>query len=89
MNYLIVKQKVEDFETWYTIFKSHEEAQKEAGLSNAQIFKDHVDLQTVVCMFQVNDVEKAKAFTQAPDVDQAQEESGMIGKPEILFLKEI
>jgi hypothetical protein len=33
-------------------------------------------------------VNKAKAFTQAPDASQAAQDSGVIGVPELLFLND-
>ena len=54
MPYLYVKQKVGDFEKWYTVFKSHEPAQKEAGLKDLKLFKDSDDENTIICMFRID-----------------------------------
>lgn len=89
MPYLLVKQKVEDFEKWYNVFKSHEDAQKEAGLKDLQLLRDISDANTIVCIFKVDDIKKAKSFTDTPEASDAQNEAGMIGKPEILLLDEI
>ena len=89
MKYLYVKQKVEDFVKWYDIFKSHEKAQKEAGLKDLQLFRDEADPNTVICLFRVEDINKAKAFTRAPEAEEAQEQSGMIEPPEVLYLDKI
>lgn len=89
MPYLMVKQKVEDYDKWYKVFNSYDEAQHEAGLKDLQLLRDVSDPNTIVCIFKVDDLEKAKAFTEAPHASDAQVESGIIGTPEVLWLKEI
>ena len=89
MHYLFVRQRVEDFDKWYTVFASHAEAQREAGLRDLQLLRDTADLNVVVCFFRVEDLAKARAFTGSGDADDAKTESGIIGEPDILWLGEI
>ena len=89
MPYLRVRQKVEDFNRWHAIFASHAEAQTVAGLKGLQLLRDATDPSLVVCFFGVDDVETARAFTETPDVSDAQRHSGIIGTPEVLLLEEI
>ena len=89
MPFLYVKQTVEDFDKWYTIFNSHSGAQQDAGLKDVQLFKDNADPNIIVCLFKVDDIEKARAFTESPEAENAKGESGMIGEPEVLWLNEI
>ncbi len=89
MNYLFVRQKVEDFDKWYAVFTSHAEAQRQAGLVDLQLLRDVSDPNTIVCFFRVEDLEKARAFTGSPDAEDAQVDSGIIGTPDVLWLGEI
>jgi len=89
MNYLFVRQKVEDFDKWYAVFASHAEAQCEAGLRDLQLLRDTADPNVVVCFFRFDDLDKARAFTGSPDADDAKTESGIIGEPDVLWLGEI
>lgn len=89
MAYLYVRQRVADFDHWYKIFKSHAQAQREAGLKNLQLLRDVADQNIIVCIFEVENLEKARAFTEAPEASIAQKESGIIGEPEVLFLEEV
>jgi hypothetical protein len=41
---------------------------------------------TIICLFSMDDIESAKAFTEAPEAGKARQESGIIGTPEVLFL---
>lgn len=89
MPYLLVRHKVADFKKWHTVFESHAEAQREAGLKDLQLLRDAEDPNIVVCLFRVDDLEKARAFTESSDSNEAQEKSGVIGVPEILLLNEV
>lgn len=88
MYYLLCKHQVEDYTRWRRIFDSHAEAQREFGLHLLHILRDIADPNLVVLLFRVHDVRKAKAFTEAPSASEAAGTSGVIGMPEILFLKE-
>ena len=89
MAYLFVRQRVSDFDRWLRVFESHAEAQKEAGLRDLQLLRDRNDPQAVVCFFRVEDLEKARAFTQSPGAEEGKTDSGVIGEPEVLFLQEL
>ena len=89
MPYLIVKHKVKDFNQWLAVFESHAEAQKEAGFGGTQILRDYKNPNTVICLFKVLDIVKARAFTQAPDNAGIMEQAGIIGTPKALWLDEL
>jgi hypothetical protein len=89
MPYLYVKQKVRNFNDWHRVFKSHEGSHKDVGLKDLKLLRDANDETTIVCLFYVDDIESARAFTEAPEAEDAQLEAGIIGIPEILFLEEI
>lgn len=88
MHYLLCKHKVADFTRWYRVFESHFEAHRNAGLHLLHLFRDTADPNLVVLLFSVDDLDKARAFTQAPEARQAGEDSGVVGVPELLFLRE-
>lgn len=89
MKYLWVKQKIENYDKWLAIFKSHEKAQHEAGLRDCQLFCDENDPNTVICFFKVTDEEKAKEFTTSPQAEQGKDDSGVVGEPEVFWLEEL
>lgn len=88
MFYLLCKHEVGDYTKWRRVFDSHAEAQRESGLHLLHVLRDIADPNLVVLLFRVDDVRKAKAFTEAPSANEAAESSGVIGVPEILFLRE-
>ena len=50
MPYLYVKQKVADFDKWYSVFKSNEKAQQEAGFTELQLLRDVADPNIIVLL---------------------------------------
>jgi hypothetical protein len=88
MTYLIVRQKVKDYYKWVEIFTSHRQAHSAAGLTNLRLMRDISDPDLITCMFDVEDVGKALAFTTSDDSNQAQADSGIIGDPEVYWLKD-
>jgi hypothetical protein len=88
VNYLFCRHKVVEYDAWRGVFDSHANAQREAGLHVLHVLRGADDPNLVVMLFRVDDVEKAKAFTEAPSASEAGRESGVIGPAEMLYLTE-
>ena len=87
MHHLLVRHEVADFEAWKAVFDSHAEAQLEAGLRVIRVFHNIEKPTEVFLLFEVDDLEKARGFVTSSDVPDAQRGSGVIGEPEIVFLR--
>ena len=88
MTYMLCKHRVQDFERWHRIFASHAEEQKKAGLHLLYLLRDTIDPNHIVYLFRVDNMNTAKGFTETPEASNAAEESGVIGKPEIILLND-
>ena len=88
MHYMLCKNKVADYARWRRVFDSHAEAHREAGLHLLHRLRDTADPNVVVFLCRVDDLNKARAFTEAPSAGEAAEDSGVIGVTEISFLSE-
>jgi hypothetical protein len=86
MPYLLVRHKVADFTNWKRVFDSHAEAQRQSGLRIERVLRNLDDRDEVVLLFEVMDLEKARAFVSSPGVPRAKEQSGVVDKPDIYFL---
>lgn len=86
MIYMFCKHRVADFDTWHNIFKANSGAAKEAGLHLLYLLRDTADPNLLVYLFAVDDVAKAKAFTETPEAGKSGEEAGIIGPFELLYL---
>jgi hypothetical protein len=85
---MMVRHRVADFVRWKAVFDSHATAQREAGLHVRHVLQDISDPQSVTLLFEVSDLGRARAFVASPAVPGAQELSGVVGTPEIVFLSD-
>ena len=88
MTYMLCKHRVHDSERWPGFLTSHAEAQKRAGLHLLHLLRGTYDPNVIVYLFKVDNINSARAFTEAPEASKAGEESGVIGKPEIVLLND-
>jgi heme-degrading monooxygenase HmoA len=86
MNYLLLKHRVAGFARWPRVFESHAAAQRQAGLHLLHLLRDTGDPDLVVMLFRIDDLDKARAFTESPRAAESAEVSGVIGVPEVLIL---
>jgi hypothetical protein len=86
MPFLFCHHKVADFDLWKRVFDSHAAAQKEAGLTLQYLLRNLEDPNDVFMLFKVEEIGRAKTFVTSPDVPGAQNESDVMGKPEVYFL---
>lgn len=86
MGYLLVRHKVKEFQEWKRIFDAHKHAQVESGLRIEKVLRNLYEPNEVFLFFEVVDLAKARGFVFGPEVPKAQEESGIVDKPDIYFL---
>jgi hypothetical protein len=84
--HLLVRHKVAGFERWKAVFDGHAEAQRAAGITVMHVMRNLEDPGEVFLLFDVADVERARAFVFSPQVPGAQQESGVLDTPDIYFL---
>jgi hypothetical protein len=88
MNYLLCKHKVANYAKWKRVFDSDAAAARKAGMHLLHIFRDAADPKIVMLLIKVDNVKKAEAFIDAPDAGDYAKRAGVIGDPEIWFLRE-
>ena len=86
MPHLLVRLRVANFEAWKAVFDAHADAQRRAGLRVTHVMRNLDQPNEVVTLFECADVEKGKGFVYSKDVPAAQQQSGVIDKPDIYFL---
>jgi len=88
MTYLFCKHKVAEYARWRRVFDSHAEAQHESGLHVLHVLRAADDPNLIVMLFRVDDVAKARAFTEAPSARETGDEAGVIGPAEMFYLND-
>jgi hypothetical protein len=69
--------EVNDFAAWKTALDADAEAHQAAGLTLEGLWRDIDDPQEVILIFQVSDLEKARAFVSAPAAVETARKAGV------------
>jgi hypothetical protein len=88
MNYLIFRTKVEDFNRWKPVFDDDKLVRKAAGLKELHVLRNIDNQNEIVLLFEVSDIAKAKEFSTSADLKEKMQESGVLGRPDIIFLSD-
>ncbi len=87
MTYLLVRHRVADFTSWKTSYEGHASARAAAGLKDKEVLRDLDDPNQVVLLFEINDVQKAKEFSESSSLRDAMRDAGVTDKPDLYFLQ--
>ena len=85
---LLSRNRVKDFYRWKEIFDAQEEAGRAVGLLLKEMWTETQDKNNVFFTFEVQDIEKARAFLNDPKSAEIGEEAGVIDG-EYHFLNEL
>jgi hypothetical protein len=88
MNYLVVHHRVKNFEQWKPVYEAHRPAREQAGVKELRLWHGVDDPNDLTLLFEASDLPKAKAFAESADLREAMNRSGVIGEPEISYLKD-
>jgi hypothetical protein len=84
---VMVRHKVKDWDAWKKAFDSHKQTRMDAGLTDRVIGHIVGDDHSVILVFAVADVAKAKAFMQSKDLKDKMNEAGVVGPPTSFFYR--
>jgi hypothetical protein len=85
-HHVLIRHKVSDFGSWKTGFDAHKSKRAEAGLTHEQVLRSADDANEVVILCKAQDLNRAKAFMNAPGLREAMQAAGVADKPDIYFL---
>jgi hypothetical protein len=86
-NFIFIRHKVQDFKEWKTGYDDHRPKRVEAGLTEKYLLQNTDDPNEVVILFEAQDLNRAKAFAQSPELREKMRQVGVLDKPDIYFLK--
>ena len=75
---MLCRNRVRDFARWKAVFDSHAGAQRDAGLRPVNLWRRVEDSNDVFFLFEVTDLDAARAFIADPEAAEAGEESGVL-----------
>lgn len=86
-NYMFIRHKVQDFKAWKAGYDEHRPKRIEAGLTEKYLLQNADDPNEVIGLFEAQDLNRAKAFAQSPELRDKMQQVGVLDKPDIYFLK--
>ena len=84
---MLCRNRVTDFEVWWTVFESHKADHQAAGLHLETLWQGADDPNEVFFLFRVDDRNKAQEFLDAPASAQAGKDAGVLDG-EYFFVEE-
>lgn len=87
-NYVFIRHKVEDYAKWKVAYDEHKPERVAAGVTENKLFQDADDPNMVTILFDAEDMQRAKEFTESDDVREIMQKAGVVSKPDIHFLKD-
>ena len=83
MPHVLLRHKVANFDSWKPAFDSDQSRREAAGLKTVHLFNSLEDPNNVFIVFKYNDLEKAKAVFNDPDLKEFMVKNGVIEGPSI------
>lgn len=84
---LVVRHTVGNFDKWKAGYDGHEGERRKFGWTSATVLTDAGDPTHVVVVGKVKSLAQAKDFTNSPSLKETMKKIGVIGPPDIAFLK--
>jgi len=84
---LMVRHKVKDFDAWKKIYDADQGNRIAAGLTDRVLAQGADDDKSVIIVFAVADMAKAKAMTASPELKAKMDSAGVVGKPDFFYYK--
>jgi len=75
---MLCRNRVSDFSKWKGVFDSHAQAHRNAGLHLKSLWRGVEEPNIVFFLFEVTDLEKARAFISNPAAAEAGKTSGVL-----------
>jgi hypothetical protein len=78
MTSLLCRNRVSDFSRWKTVFASHAQAHRDAGLHLKGLWRSIEEPDNVFFLFEVSDAVSARAFISSPAAAEVGRASGVL-----------
>jgi predicted ester cyclase/heme-degrading monooxygenase HmoA len=88
MAHMLVRLAVRDYKVWRPVFDSVADLRREYGEQSHRILRPDDDPESVVVLFDWDNLDNARRYAASPELRAAMERGGVVGRPEILFLEE-
>jgi hypothetical protein len=87
MTTLIIKEQVQNYNNWKTVFDSQHNLRVEYGEKTEHIYRENEHPNNMVIMLEWENEKRAKQFSKSKELKDALDKSGIIGKPNMYFVE--
>lgn len=88
MIYTMLRAEVADFNRWKSEFEGNKPFRQAAGLRDINILRNIENPNEIVLLFEATDLKKAKDFFNSEDLKERMKQSGVLDRPDALFLSD-
>jgi len=89
MAFILVRYKIEDYKRWKNTFNDAFEMRKQFGEKSSRAFRSSANPHEMVVLQEWYSLPSARRFAKSKELKQCMKKAGVVGKPDILFLKEM
>jgi hypothetical protein len=87
-HFMLIHHKVKDYAKWKAGYDAHVAMRREAGLEEKQLLRSEDDPNEVTAIFEATNLQRAREFAKSPDLQKTMDQVGVVGKPNITFLRD-
>ncbi len=84
----IIRHRVKDYDTWKKAYAEHGPVRAQNGFKKSVVYRYVDDPNHVIINFEVEDIEKARAFSQDPALAERMKAAGVLDEPKFFYLDE-
>ena len=89
MTHVMIRHRVSDYSAWKQTFDDFANVRKSSGEKSFQILQHDLDPLNLYLLFEWDNIENARKFLGSPELKEAMAKAGVLGMPEIQFLREV
>ena len=82
-----IRHKVADFSKWKPVYDSHYRFVRRPASPEVHLLRNVDDPNEVVILAEIEDLEKARDFAASSDLREKMQESGVVDRADVYFLK--
>jgi hypothetical protein len=83
MSTVFIRHTVADFDAWKPGFDEHGGTRREHGLTDAGVYRDVDDANSVTILFNTDDADRAREFLSSDDLRETMSRFGVVSQPEV------
>ena len=89
MPFLMVRHKVNDYDTWKPVYDDDAQNRKDHGCIGARVLRNANNPNEVIVITEFSDHDAAKSFAESPNLRGRMQSGGVADHPDVFFLDEV